>query len=190
MKCLTGGYVFARVRLDRGGFVPGESILVYALVENDSSTTLLKTRASVTETIQYTVKGKIVAQESRELAWVERGKIGPRAADEWRNELLPIPPLPPTNLRGCHLIRIHYDVNFSIYPKSGKEITLILPILMATYPIRNADGTLKRRKGTYYPSTLPTFRFDDKMAAMTLNHNNNNNNTMRSMKNKNNTLKY
>lgn len=48
---------------------------------------------------------------------------------------------------------------FIISPKGpGKEIRLQLPIMMATYPIRNSDGTLQRKKGTHYPTVLPVFR--------------------------------
>ena len=48
--------------------------------------------------------------ETRELSSVSRGKIRPQETDDWKNEKLFVPPLPPTNLRGCHLIRIQYDV--------------------------------------------------------------------------------
>ena len=48
--------------------------------------------------------------ETRELSSVSRGKIKPQETDDWKNEKLFVPPLPPTNLRGCHLIRIQYDV--------------------------------------------------------------------------------
>lgn len=65
------------------------------------------------QTIQYTAKNKVVQSETRELASLERGKVGPRDVDQWRSELLYIPPLPPTNLRGCHLIKIQYDVYVS-----------------------------------------------------------------------------
>lgn len=34
--------------------------------------------------------------------------------DQWHNEQLYVPPLPPTNLRGCHLINIQYDIYVSI----------------------------------------------------------------------------
>lgn len=161
---------------------------------------------------------QVVATEIRELATIEKGKIEPRQISDWDNELLYIPPLPPTNLRGCHLIRIQYDVfvgiqlyyfrflhmlatpkqmrllneqyilNFSIsiyLPFSAsiilsmtdpivvfvpsqfvvilkglqKDIRLQLPILMATYPLRNPDGTLKRgRNPAHFPSVLPIFR--------------------------------
>ena len=52
--------------------------------------------------------------ETRELSSVSRGKIKPQETDDWKNEKLFVPPLPPTNLRGCHLIRIQYDVFVSI----------------------------------------------------------------------------
>ena len=48
---------------------------------------------------------------------------------------------------------------FLIIPKgSMKPIKLQLPIMIATYPLKNKDGTIPRRKGTYFPSTLPVFR--------------------------------
>ena len=58
-------------------------------------------------------RGKVVQSEKRELACLTRGKIRPGEKDEWINEQLYIPPLPPTNLRGCHLIKVNYDVYVS-----------------------------------------------------------------------------
>ena len=39
-----------------------------------------------------------------------------------------------------------------------KPIKLQLPILLATYPLRNEDGTMRRKNKTEYPTTLPIFR--------------------------------
>lgn len=66
-------------------------------------------------------KGKVVQSEKRELASLSRGKIRPGDKDEWINEHLYIPPLPPTNLRGCHLIKINYDVYVSILTSVSKH---------------------------------------------------------------------
>lgn len=50
-------------------------------------------------------------------------------------------------------------LQFIIVPKSlEKEIKLQLPIMMATYPLRSNDGTLRRKHNTHYPTTLPIFR--------------------------------
>lgn len=64
----------------------------------------------VPQTIQYSCHGKVAAKEVRELASLRHGKTRGGAVDEWRQELLYVPPLPPTNLRGCHLISVQYDV--------------------------------------------------------------------------------
>lgn len=62
-------------------------------------------------------RGKVIQVEKRELAVISRGKIRSRSTDEWKNESLYVPPMPPTNLRGCHLIKIEYDVfvSFSLF---------------------------------------------------------------------------
>lgn len=86
---------------------------VSASVENRSRVTVKSTRAALTETINYLARGKVVQTEKRELASLVRGKIRPGERDEWTNEHLYVPPLPPTNLRGCHLIKIQYDVYVS-----------------------------------------------------------------------------
>jgi len=112
LTCMTNGPVNCRVRLDRGGYVPGEAISIWATITNNSRVVIKHTRASLTETIQYVTRSKVMDTETRELSSVSRGKIRPQETDDWKNEKLFVPPLPPTNLRGCHLIRIQYDVFF------------------------------------------------------------------------------
>ena len=46
---MTNGPVTCRVRLDRGGYVPGEAISIWATITNNSSVTIKHTRASLTE---------------------------------------------------------------------------------------------------------------------------------------------
>ncbi|XP_026492698.1 arrestin domain-containing protein 4 [Vanessa tameamea] len=155
--CVGGGSVSCRVSLDRGAYVPGQSIALSALVDNRSRTAIRATRAALTETIQYVSHGKVAARESRELARLSRGKLRAGHEQRWRRELLYVPPLPPTNLRGCHLISVQYDVFFIIEPKSlEKEVKLQLPILLGTYPFRDEQD--EPRPPTHYPTTLPVFR--------------------------------
>ncbi|KOB78664.1 Arrestin domain-containing protein 2 [Operophtera brumata] len=135
-----------------GAYVPGESILLTARLHNHSRTTIKSTRVALTETIQYSAHGKGTAKEVRELASLAHGKTRAGDTDEWSRELLYVPPLPPTNLRGCHLIAVQYDV-FSL----DKEVKLQLPILLGTYPFRDEDGAAPA-PATHYPSTLPIFR--------------------------------
>ncbi|KPJ12172.1 Arrestin domain-containing protein 4 [Papilio machaon] len=159
--CVGGGAVACSVSLDRGAYVPGESIALSARLVNNSRTAIKCTRAALTETIQYSAHGKVAAKEVRELATLTHGKTRPGGSDVWRRELLYVPPLPPTNLRGCHLIAVHYDVYFIIEPKSlEKEVKLQLPIVLGTYPFRerDEDGERGEQPPTHYPTTLPVFR--------------------------------
>ncbi|XP_043230530.1 arrestin domain-containing protein 17-like [Amphibalanus amphitrite] len=168
MSCISSGPVLCRLKLDRGGFVPGESIGIWATINNRSKVTIKRTTASLTETIHYLSKNKVVNTEVRELCRVSRGKVRPADSDDWKNEQLVVPPLPPSNLRGCHLIAIQYNVMFTVKPDSlEKEVKLQLPITLASYPYRNADGTLKKKRGAHYPNTLPMMRTPSVGAADT-----------------------
>merc|ERR1719362_1109078 len=138
LTCMTNGAVTCRVRLDRGGYVPGEAISIWATITNSSRVTIKHTRASLTETIQYITRSKVIETETRELSSISRGKIKYSETDDWKNEKLFVPPLPPSNLE--------------------KSIKLQLPIMLATYPLRNEDGTLRRKNKIEYPTTLPIFR--------------------------------
>ena len=53
-----------------------------------------------------------------------------------------------------------FTLQFIVTPSNlEKSIKLQLPIMLATYPLRNEDGTLRRNKTkTEYPTTLPIFR--------------------------------
>lgn len=105
--------VHCKVMLDRGGYVPGENVLLSAKVVNQSPLKIKGTRLCLTETIEYFMHKKKTRTERRDLVVIKRGKIRPFTMDEL-NEKIYIPPLPPTNLQGCHLISITYDVFVSI----------------------------------------------------------------------------
>ena len=49
MTCMTTGPVTCRVRLDRGSYVPGEAINIWATIDNQSKVTIKGTRGSLTE---------------------------------------------------------------------------------------------------------------------------------------------
>lgn len=53
LNCFTSGPVSCRVRLDRGGYVPGETIGIWASVHNQSRVTVKRTKASLTEVISW-----------------------------------------------------------------------------------------------------------------------------------------
>lgn len=110
VACFDYGAIECNVVLDRGAYVPGENILVSGTIANRSSIAVKMSRAVLVETIQYFARNKVIKVEKRELSVRTRPRIRPHSIDEWIKEPLFVPPLPPTNLSGCHLIKIDYDV--------------------------------------------------------------------------------
>jgi hypothetical protein len=53
VSCVNSGPVMCRVALDRGGYVPGETIGISATVYNKSRVTIKGTKASLTEVTNY-----------------------------------------------------------------------------------------------------------------------------------------
>jgi hypothetical protein len=61
-------------------------------------------------------------------------------------------------VRTIHAMRIH-SPQFIINPRNfAKKIKLQLPILIATYPLREGSGSLPRDSKDRYPTILPTYR--------------------------------
>lgn len=59
IPCLTAGTILCRIRLDRGGYVPGENICIFATIDNSSKVTIKRTRAILTE-VRYSFKISIL----------------------------------------------------------------------------------------------------------------------------------
>lgn len=115
VACFDYGSIDCNIVLDRGGYIPGENILVSGTVTNRSSIAMKMTRAVLVETISYYARNKTLKVEKRELSVRTRPRIKPHSIDTWHEETLFVPPLPPTNLVGCHLIKVEYDVFVSIF---------------------------------------------------------------------------
>jgi Arrestin (or S-antigen), C-terminal domain/Arrestin (or S-antigen), N-terminal domain len=68
LACVGGGTVKCRVSLDRGGYVPGESISITANITNLSKVTIKSTKAALTE-----VRLKLIGEkfEQMDYFWVD-----------------------------------------------------------------------------------------------------------------------
>jgi Arrestin (or S-antigen), C-terminal domain len=119
---------------------PQQFILVFAS---------LHTR-KLLQTIQYLARSKVVQAETRELASLTRGKIKPGEKDEWLNEQLYVPPLPPTNLRGCNLIRIQYDVYVRAQTPPALCSLFFSRLSSCVYTHSSAVGNIRQRYSSQY----------------------------------------
>ncbi|XP_058823049.1 arrestin domain-containing protein 4-like isoform X1 [Topomyia yanbarensis] len=156
-----GGTIRCNVGLDKRAYVPGENILLTGEIHNQSNVTIKTMKYALIESIQYYAHGKLLHQERRELAAVVRDRIKSGSRDVLQNGHLSVPPLPPTNLVGCHLIRIQYSVCILIEPNlMERQMVLKVPITLGTYPFRRDDQDLQEWVENYvrYPATLPVTR--------------------------------
>ncbi|XP_055641775.1 arrestin domain-containing protein 2-like isoform X1 [Toxorhynchites rutilus septentrionalis] len=156
-----GGTIRCNVGLDKRAYVPGENILLTGEIYNKSNVAIKSLKYALIETIQYFAHGKLLQQERRELAAVIRDRIKSGSRDVLQNGHLTVPPLPPTNLVGCRLIRIQYSVCILIEPNMmERQVTLRVPITLGTYPFKRDDANLQEWVENYvrYPATLPVSR--------------------------------
>uniref|UniRef100_A0A182RH24 Arrestin_C domain-containing protein n=1 Tax=Anopheles funestus TaxID=62324 RepID=A0A182RH24_ANOFN len=156
-----GGVVRCNVGLDKRAYVPGESILLTGEVHNRTNVTVKLLKYALIETVKYFVHGRLVHQERRELDAVVRDKIKSGGRDVLQNGHLTVPPLPPTNLLGCHLIKVQYCVCVLIEPNlMERQEAIRIPITLGTYPFRRDDENLQEWVDNYvqYPAALPVSR--------------------------------
>ncbi|ETN61134.1 hypothetical protein AND_007215 [Anopheles darlingi] len=159
---VIGGTIRCNVGLNKRAYVPGESILLTGEVHNRSNVTVKLLKYALIETVQYFVHGKLVHQERRELDAIVRDKIKSGTRDVLQHGHLPVPPLPPTNLLGCHLIKVQYSVCVLVEPNlMERQEAIRIPITLGTYPFRGRDDeNLQEWVDNYvqYPAALPVSR--------------------------------
>ena len=85
MTCLTTGPVTCRVRLDRGGYVPGEAINIWATIDNQSKVTVKGTRSCLTEVVSDLLSRVLVfiVSISRPSSTSPRTKSWRRRVESW-----------------------------------------------------------------------------------------------------------
>ncbi|XP_065091418.1 arrestin domain-containing protein 17-like [Ochlerotatus camptorhynchus] len=158
---MLGGTIRCNVGLDKRAYIPGEKILLTGEIYNQSNVTIKAVKYALIETIHYYAHGKLLHQERRELAAIVRDRIKSGIRDVLQNGHLTVPPLPPTNLLGCHLIRIQYSVCILVEPNMmERQVALRVPITLGTYPFKRDEENLQQWVENYvrYPATLPVSR--------------------------------
>ncbi|KAJ8304579.1 hypothetical protein KUTeg_018162, partial [Tegillarca granosa] len=110
--CCATGPVTAVFRIDRKGYVPGETILLNAEIQNQSNRRIYNTEVKLRMFIKFFAghEGRHTRTEYATVTKVEYGAIEPGDSGTWSNDGLVIPPVPPSYLEGCSLIDIRYQV--------------------------------------------------------------------------------
>ncbi|KAL8579601.1 hypothetical protein ACOMHN_025554 [Nucella lapillus] len=149
--CCVAGTVTAMLRLERKGFVVKEAIPVWAQIRNLSARTIRRTMVSLVQNVTYySYRGRFT--ESTVLVTMYKGSVAPRAKQTWNRELISVPTVPPSHLRGCKIIDIQYSIELCIKPAGlARRIKLPVDIIIGTVPLRE-----RQHRVTCHPLTNPT----------------------------------
>ena len=131
---------------DRGGYCPGESILVTAHITNNSYKMITGIRAHLIRQVTfYTRQSRHNCKEV--LSRVQAGVSIPAGGNfEWNQQSLPIPPSPSSS-HTCRIMHIDYIVDVEVViARMLYTLHLNIPIVIGTDPLRSV----------YANSTLPT----------------------------------
>lgn len=109
--CCASGPLEAQVTIPCRGFVPGQSIPITAEVNNHSNVKVDNLRVILRKRIEFRTQHPRV--ESRiEKATINEFSLGAISTNESRidSKNIEIPPLPPTNMENCGIIKVDYEI--------------------------------------------------------------------------------
>ncbi|KAM6901275.1 arrestin domain-containing protein 3b [Lycodopsis pacificus] len=141
----ASGPISLSAKIERKGYTPGESIQIYAEVENCSSRVVVP-KAALYQTQTFFAKGK--GKQIQQLVSNLRGDPLPQGKSQsWEGKLLKIPPVSPSIL-GCPIIRVEYALVVYVDVPSGLNLSLSLPLVIGTIPLHACSSRTSSMSST------------------------------------------
>ncbi|XP_060062573.1 arrestin domain-containing protein 3-like [Ylistrum balloti] len=134
--CCETGPVTCMIRLDKQGYVPGESIFINAEVTNNGTSSIRNTNISLRMTTEFRAHGS-TTKHHKVISTISHPAVGPGHSDVWSGEQLAVLPTPPSYLYGCSIIDIQYTCQLAADMEGSlMDINFDLPIIIGTIPLR------------------------------------------------------
>uniref|UniRef100_A0A9J7XTH5 Arrestin domain-containing protein 3 n=1 Tax=Cyprinus carpio carpio TaxID=630221 RepID=A0A9J7XTH5_CYPCA len=128
----TSGPISLSAKIERKGYTPGESIQIFAEIENCSSRMVVP-KAAIYQTQTFFAKGKI--KEIKQLVANIRGEsLSSGKTETWNGKMLKIPPVSPSIL-DCSIIRVEYSLMVYVDIPGAMNLSLNLPLVVGTIPL-------------------------------------------------------
>ena len=144
--CCKTGPLTLTASTDRGGYCPGENILVTAHVGNDTNKEMRRLKATLYRHVVYYARGRTRTRNDVVSQMQTNDPIPARGNFEWNQQPLPIPASPPSS-HTCRIIHTDYMLDIEVVvPTFSINLHLGIPIVIGTDPLRSV----------YANSTLPT----------------------------------
>ncbi|KAK7009734.1 arrestin domain-containing protein 3, partial [Biomphalaria glabrata] len=139
--CLPSGRFSGSITTNRKGYVPGSEIFLQSQIDNHSSSTCWA-EVNLKMHITYVV-GRKYKQEKKVVGTVYKEMIPRGKTFVWK-EKMRIPPLPPSHLRGCKLMKSQYILQFRVGSDakcSWDEIEFEDEIIIGTLPLTSKGSS-------------------------------------------------
>ncbi|KAI2664429.1 Arrestin domain-containing protein 3 [Labeo rohita] len=128
----TSGPISLSAKIERKGYTPGESIQIFAEIENCSSRMVVP-KAAIYQTQTFFAKGKM--KEIKQLVANIRGEsLSSGKTETWNGKMLKIPPVSPSIL-DCSIIRVEYSLMVYVDIPGAMNLSLNLPLVIGTIPL-------------------------------------------------------
>ncbi|KAL4219676.1 hypothetical protein ACF0H5_022248 [Mactra antiquata] len=158
MCCCYSGEVTANFRLDKKGYVPGESIVIHGEVVDCLN---IGITAVFVELFRKTIFTKdangIIYDDLTPVARLRHSRVAAGGSDLWNGEKLRIPPLAPSYLPGCNIMDLNYYLKITVQLpglKVGSHLVLTLPIIIGTVPLYSTVRQNMAVDGTTDPQEI------------------------------------
>ncbi|XP_040198050.1 arrestin domain-containing protein 3 isoform X2 [Rana temporaria] len=128
----TSGPISLSAKIERKGYTPGESIQIFAEIENCSSRMVVP-KAAIYQTQTFYAKGKM--KEVKQLVANLRGEsLSSGKTETWNGKQLKIPPVSPSII-DCSIIRVEYSLMVYVDIPGAMDLFLNLPLVIGTIPL-------------------------------------------------------
>uniref|UniRef100_A0A672P142 Arrestin domain containing 4 n=1 Tax=Sinocyclocheilus grahami TaxID=75366 RepID=A0A672P142_SINGR len=148
----TSGPISLTASIDRQGYCNGESIPIYALIENCSSR-LVVPKAVIYQIQTYTCKGK--TKSIKQVVASARGNEVPSdTSSRWNGNTLKIPPVAPSILNS-DILRLEYLLAVIVQIPGAKNLEVQLPVVIGTSGHGMSSRSIVNMSLLYPTFTLP-----------------------------------
>ena len=132
--CCPSGPLSIRGHIDRKAYCPGEQISITAQAENRTTRDMTAMKAKLKKVTEYHASSKTKYRHDT-IATITGAGIPRGEFANWTNQLLNIPPTPPS-IFSSNVVKVRYHVELEVDVPWGFDLDLQIPIIMGTVPFR------------------------------------------------------
>lgn len=153
-----GGKIYATLRVEKCGFVPGETVRFTAKINNTCNRNVIRTRVKLVQDLRFVGSSReLIAKmyktrhEHRDVAKliIDKEILGNTSEEIFSNQPLIVPSSCPTLKGVSKIIEVNYLLVFTFGVRGSIDKDLAIPITIGTVPLINND---QEYASSYFPT--------------------------------------